>query len=96
MRRHEPDPLALVAGLVFGGVALVVAVGQGHLLATRGLLPVILVLIGVVGLLSGIRPRRRRRVPAGGPPTLAERAEAGRLARERAERSGHGPDGRTQ
>lgn len=96
MRRHELDPLALVAGLVFLAVAALVATGNGHLLGARGVLPVILVGIGAVGLLSGSRFRRRRRELAPGMPTLAERAEAGRLAREQSERPGHDSEGRTQ
>jgi uncharacterized membrane protein (Fun14 family) len=53
--RHELDPLALIAGVALGGLGVVVLVGQAAGLAARWTWPVLLILVGVVGLLVSRR-----------------------------------------
>ena len=57
MPSHDLDPLALIAGVAFGGAALVYLIDHGTGLSGRWVWPVLLILIGVVGLLAS-RGRR--------------------------------------
>jgi UDP-N-acetylmuramyl pentapeptide phosphotransferase/UDP-N-acetylglucosamine-1-phosphate transferase len=57
---HDVDPLSLGAGLVFLAVALVVLSGGGDGLVDNGgwLVPVVLVVLGLLGVASGRHDRR--------------------------------------
>lgn len=52
MPRHDLDPLALVAGVVFTGAALVALLERGTGLGARWVVPVLLIVTGIVGLLA--------------------------------------------
>lgn len=68
MRRHDTDVVSLLAGLLF------VAVAAAQLLASASdveldgqwVLPMLLVLLGLVGLASAVRGSRSTEQPAGG------------------------------
>jgi hypothetical protein len=67
VRRHELDPVSLVAGLLFLVVAVVhiSARSTDTDLSARWMVPTVLVLLGVLGLLSAVRsPQRERQVSA--------------------------------
>jgi hypothetical protein len=49
--RHDLDVVSLVAGVVFGGTAVVFLVDRATGLSGRWVWPVLLILVGVVGLL---------------------------------------------
>jgi fatty acid desaturase len=53
--RHDLDPLALLAGVVFMGVAIVALLTQGAGLSSRWTWPTLLIVAGVVGLLASRR-----------------------------------------
>lgn len=57
MPRHDLDPLSLVAGVLFGGLALC-ALLDGVGAPAGVVLPLLLIVVGVAGLLS-TRARRR-------------------------------------
>ena len=59
MQSHDLDAVALVAGVMFGGTALVYLIDQGTGLSGRWVWPVLLIVIGVVGLLAARRRDRR-------------------------------------
>lgn len=62
MRRHELDLTSLVWGVLFlalAAVGAVTALGDGWRLDPRWVVPGLLVLLGGVGLLSALAPRRR-------------------------------------
>jgi hypothetical protein len=68
VRRHETDPVSLLAGLLFLVVAAVhvAARSTGTELNLRWMVPAVLVLLGVLGLLGAIRsPRGSIAEPAG-------------------------------
>ena len=75
MRRHEIDVVSLAAGLLFLGVAGVhlVAGATDTDLNLRWMVPLLLVLLGVVGMLGAVRGRRE---PNDEPATVAEPASA--------------------
>ena len=52
MHRHDLDPLSLVAGVAFLGLGLAALVGAAVDLSARWALPLLLILLGVVGLLA--------------------------------------------
>jgi hypothetical protein len=52
---HDLDVLSLMAGVGFAGLALVVLLGEGADLAARWTWPVLLILVGVVGLVASRR-----------------------------------------
>ena len=52
MPRHDLDPVALVAGVAFSGLALVALLEHGDLLGARWVFPVLLIAVGVAGLLA--------------------------------------------
>jgi hypothetical protein len=52
---HDLDALALMAGIGFGGLALVALLGDSADLAARWTCPVLLILMGVVGLVASRR-----------------------------------------
>ena len=52
MPSHDLDPVALMAGIVFSGIALVALFSNGDALTTRWTWPVLLIVAGVVGLLA--------------------------------------------
>lgn len=52
MPRHDLDPVALVAGLVFACTGLVALLEDGTGLAARWVVPVLLILLGLAGLLA--------------------------------------------
>ena len=55
MPSHDLDVLSLMAGVGFGGLALVVLLGESADLAARWTWPVLLILVGVVGLVASGR-----------------------------------------
>ena len=57
VRRHEADPVSLAAGLLFLAVAVVhiAARSSDTDLSLRWMVPIVLVLLGVLGLLSAVR-----------------------------------------
>jgi hypothetical protein len=71
VRRHEIDVVSLAAGLLFLGVAGVhmVAGATNTDLNLRWMVPLVLVLLGVVGMLGAVRGRRE---PNDMPATVAE------------------------
>lgn len=66
MRRHEADPVSLVAGLLFLAVAVVhiAARSSDTDLSLRWMVPIVLVLLGVLGLLSAVRSPHSDRRPS--------------------------------
>jgi hypothetical protein len=50
--RHDLDIVSLVAGVAFGGAALVFLVDRGTGLSGRWVWPILLIVIGVAGLLA--------------------------------------------
>jgi multidrug transporter EmrE-like cation transporter len=56
--RHDVDLLSLMAGVGFAGVAVVGLIGQGADVAARWTWPLLLILIGVVGLVAARRGTR--------------------------------------
>ena len=55
MWRHELDPLALMAGMLFTGLGIAFLAG-GFELPMRWIGPLLLILVGIVGLVT-TRPR---------------------------------------
>ena len=55
MPPHDLDALSLMAGVGFAGLALVVLLGESADLAARWTWPVLLILVGVVGLVASRR-----------------------------------------
>ena len=55
MPSHDLDVLSLMAGVGFAGLAVAVLLGQGADLAGRWTIPVLLILVGVVGLVASRR-----------------------------------------
>ncbi len=55
MPSHDLDVLSLMAGVGFAGLALAVLLGGGVDLAGRWTGPVLLILVGVVGLIASRR-----------------------------------------
>lgn len=55
MPSHDLDVLSLMAGVGFAGLALVVLLGESADLAARWTWPVLLILVGVVGLVASRR-----------------------------------------
>jgi hypothetical protein len=49
---HDLDALSLMAGVGFAGLAVVVLLGESADLAARWTWPVLLILVGVVGLVA--------------------------------------------
>jgi uncharacterized membrane protein (Fun14 family) len=60
---HDLDVLSLMAGVGFAGVGLAGLLGGASGLAARWTCPVLLILVGVVGLVAS------RRGTSGAPPT---------------------------
>lgn len=60
MKRHELDPVSLIAGAVFALVAVahLVAAETGEYLDVGWLVPVVLVGLGVAGLAGALRATR--------------------------------------
>ena len=58
MPSHDLDVLSLMAGVGFAGLALAALLGEGADLAGRWTCPVLLILIGVVGLVASRRGPR--------------------------------------
>ena len=52
MPRHDLDVVSLVTGVVFGGAAIVFLVGRSTGVSGRWVWPVLLILVGVVGLVA--------------------------------------------
>ena len=55
MPRHDLDLISLMAGVGFTGLALVSLLSEGAGLAARWTWPVLLIVVGVVGLLAARR-----------------------------------------
>lgn len=55
MPRHDLDVLSLMAGVGFSGLALVALVSQGAGVAARWTWPLLLIVVGVVGLVASRR-----------------------------------------
>ena len=55
MRPHDVDVLSLMAGLGFAGLAVVSLLSEGAGVAARWTWPVVLILVGVVGLVASRR-----------------------------------------
>ena len=55
MPPHDLDVLSLMAGVGFAGFAIAVLVGDGAGVADRWTWPVLLILVGVVGLVASRR-----------------------------------------
>ena len=60
MPRHDLDPLSLMGGIFFVGVALLGLLGQGTGDAAGWLWPALLIVVGLAGLLAA-RPKPARR-----------------------------------
>jgi multidrug transporter EmrE-like cation transporter len=56
---HDLDLLALMAGLGFAGAAVVSLLSDGGGLAARWMWPLLLILVGVVGLVASRRSTNR-------------------------------------
>ncbi|MGH9222237.1 MAG: hypothetical protein ACRD2W_00170 [Acidimicrobiales bacterium] len=52
MPSHDLDALSLIAGVAFGGSALVFLIDSGTALSGRWVWPILLIVIGVAGLLA--------------------------------------------
>ncbi len=57
MPRHELDVLSLVSGLAFIGAAVVFLLDEGTAVSGRWAWPVLLIVLGVVGLLASRHTR---------------------------------------
>lgn len=55
MRSHDVDVLSLMAGVGFAGLAIVSLLSQGAGVAARWTWPVLLILVGVIGLVASRR-----------------------------------------
>ncbi len=55
MRPHDLDVVSLMAGIAFAGLGLVSLLSQGAGLAARWTWPVLLIVVGVVGLVASRR-----------------------------------------
>ena len=55
MPRHDLDVLSLMAGVGFAGFAVAVLLSDGAGVAVRWTYPVLLILVGVVGLVASRR-----------------------------------------
>lgn len=55
MRPHDVDVLSLMAGVGFAGLAVVSLLSQGAGVAARWTWPVLLILVGVIGLVASRR-----------------------------------------
>ena len=55
MLRHDVDVLSLMAGVGFAGLAVVSLLSDGAGVAARWTCPVLLILVGVVGLVASRR-----------------------------------------
>ena len=55
MPRHDLDVIALMAGIGFAGLGLVALLGDGTDIRARWTWPVLLIIIGVVGLVASRR-----------------------------------------
>lgn len=55
MRSHDVDVLSLMAGVGFGGLAVVSLLSEGAGVAAHGTWPVLLILVGVIGLVASRR-----------------------------------------
>lgn len=58
MPRHDLDVLSLMAGVGFAGLAVVALLSQDGDVAARWTWPLLLILVGVVGLLASRRGTR--------------------------------------
>lgn len=58
MPSHDVDVVSLMAGVGFAGLGLVALLGEGAGVAGRWTWPVLLILIGVVGLVASRRGTR--------------------------------------
>ncbi len=58
MPSHDLDVLSLMAGVGFAGLAVAVLLGESADLAGRWTWPVLLILVGVVGLIASRRGTR--------------------------------------
>jgi hypothetical protein len=56
---HDLDVLSLMAGVGFGGVAVVSLLSDGGGLAARWTWPLLLILVGVAGLVASRRGTKR-------------------------------------
>ena len=63
MPRHDLDMVSLMAGVGFAGLGLVALVGDGIDLAGRWTWPVLLILVGVVGLLASRWDTKKEEMP---------------------------------
>ena len=52
MPRHDLDVVSLMAGVAFAGIALVSLLSGGAGLAARWTWPLLLILVGVIGLVA--------------------------------------------
>lgn len=52
MPRHDTDAVALVAGIIFGGAALAFLINDVFGSSGRWVWPVVLIVVGVVGLMA--------------------------------------------
>ncbi len=59
MRSHDLDVLSLMAGVAFAGVGLAALLGDGANVEARWTWPVLLIVVGVVGLVASRRGARR-------------------------------------
>ena len=55
MRPHDVDVLSLMAGVAFAGLAVVSLLSEGAGVAARWTGPVLLILVGVIGLVASRR-----------------------------------------
>ncbi len=58
MPSHDLDVVALMAGVGFTGLAVVALITEGAGVATRWTCPLLLILVGVVGLIASQRDQK--------------------------------------
>ena len=63
MRSHDLDVLSLMAGVAFVGLSLAALLGDGAGVEARWACPVVLIVVGVIGLAASRRDTRKRHHP---------------------------------
>ncbi|HEV2758384.1 MAG TPA: hypothetical protein VGV86_02350 [Acidimicrobiales bacterium] len=58
MPRHDVDVLSLMAGVGFAGLAVISLLSEGTGVAARWTWPILLILVGVIGLVASRRDRK--------------------------------------
>ena len=82
MKRHELDPVSLVAGVLFAVIGATSLLDHADILDIDGhwLWPAVLISLGMMGLLTALRPERSASAP---PDDEADTTEADGAASSR-------------